>query len=718
MSQFITEDLMLRTTKSLGALALPLTLAAALSVTSSAFAGDTLFMKTGEVKTKRVSVASLESAVERGVTTYVVQFRQAIRPVDKKNLTSLGAKILRYLPDDALVVSVDAKKIVTIAKSSEAIHSIVAYQPSWKVSADVETASVFTASSIAKYLVRLFPGSNESAAVEQISAIGSLKVDTVSGRSVVLVATRSALEALSAIESVEWVQAYPQIDTLDFKMNIEDTIKQKAGDFSQLDGYESGTKLMNFDAAYARGLDGKGQIVSMADTGLDSGDAGAIHADVAGRIPTGFSFGLFAKTWDDPMGHGTHVAGSVVGNGALSGGRIRGGAYNASFVPEGMWSPMMSNLTVPPKLADLFSKAYDAGARIHTNSWGSPRNPGEYEGMAQQVDEYMASHPDMLLIFAAGNSGMDKDKDGRIDPNSMGPPATAKNCLSVGASENLVSNGGIQKKMSEMRTGPESWPVEPLASSKLSDNPNGLAAFSSRGPTTDSRTKPDIVAPGTNILSLRSHHKDAEPLWGVYNQDYLWAGGTSMATPLTAGAATVVRQYLVEKRGFGKPSAALVKAVLMHTATDLFPGQFGQGTSTQEIQKTRPNSDEGFGRVNVDKATDLVTALIIDEQKGLATGETHTYPVKVTAQGKITATLMYTDAPASAGAAKALVNDLDLVLVDASGRETSANDHINNGELIETAIAPGTYEVRVKGTSVPQGITSGKQPYALVLSIM
>ena len=687
-------------------------------VVNPAYAGDTLFMKTGAVKTKQLSATSLESAVNRGVTVYVVQFRSAIRSVDKKNLTSLGARILRYLPEDALVVSVEAKKVATILKSTEAIHAVLAYQPQWKMSADVESSSVFTASSVGKYLVRLFPGVNETNAVEEIEKVGGLKVDTVSGRSVVVVATRSALESLTMNEAVEWIQSYPQIETLDFRMNIEDTINSRsAGDYSDLNGFESGTKIMNFDAAHARGFDGKGQLVSMADTGLDSGDANAIHADVAGRIPVGHSFGLFAKTWDDPMGHGTHVAGSIVGNGALSGGRIRGGAYNASFIPQGMWSPMLSNLTVPPKLADLFSKAYEAGARIHTNSWGSPASPGQYEAMAQQVDEYTAKHPDMLILFAAGNSGKDGDRDGRIDPGSLGPPSTAKNCLTVGASENLVSNGGIQKKMSEMRTGPESWPVEPLASSKLSDNQNGIAAFSSRGPTTDSRTKPDIVAPGTNILSLRSHHKDAEPLWGVYNNDYLWAGGTSMATPLTAGAATVVRQYLVENRKLASPSAALIKAVLMHTATDLFPGQFGEGGRAQEIQKRRPNNEEGFGRANLDKATDLGAALIVDEQKGLATGESHAYPVKVSAAGKLTATLIYTDAPGSAGAAKALVNDLDLVLVDATGRETTMNDHVNNSELIETTVAPGAYEVRVKGLSVPQGITAGKQPYALILSI-
>lgn len=687
-----------------------------LCASTIAQAGENLYLKSGTIRTNQFSTTSLESAVRSGSRVFVVQFKNSIRPVDKKNLVSFGAKIVRYLPDDALVINVEGKQLATIAKSTSAIRTVLPFRPEWKLSSDIETGSVFSAGSVGKYLVRLFP---ESGRVEaKLQTITGVSVDTIDGRSIVLVATRTALESVAQIDEVEWIQTVPQIETLDFKMDITDRVRMQGnGDYSDLTGYESGTKIMKFDAAYARGLDGRGQIASMADTGLDSGDSNAIHGDVAGRVPVGFYFGLFAKSWDDPMGHGTHVAGSVVGNGAVSGGRIRGGAYGASLIPEGMWSPMLSNLTVPPKLADLFQKAYDNGARIHTNSWGTPMNVGQYEAMAQQVDEFIAKHPDTLILYAAGNSGKDGNKDGRIDPGSLGPPSTAKNCLTVGASENLVANGGIQKPLKEMRTGLESWPVEPLASSKLSDNPGGLAAFSSRGPTADGRTKPEIVAPGTNVLSLRSHHPKAEPLWGAYNNDYLWAGGTSMATPLAAGAATVVRQYLVEQKKFPTPSAALIKGVLMHTATDLYPGQFGEGNSTQEILTHRPNSDEGFGLANVDRATDLTNALLVDEANGLATGENHAYPVKVSAVGTLTATLVYTDAAGAAGAAKALVDDLDLILVDFKGREVAINDHINNHELIETRVEPGNYEVRVKGTNVPQGIRAGKQPYALVISV-
>jgi hypothetical protein len=193
-----------------------------------------------------------------------------------------------------------------------------------------------------------------------------------------------------------------------------------------------------------------------------------------------------------------------------------------------------------------------------------------------------------------------------------------------------------------------------------------------------------------------------------------------MATPLTAGAATLVRQYLIENLKMAQPSAALVKAVLMHTAVDLYPGQYGMvgKDKGQEILTQRPNSDEGYGRVDVSRATDLATAQLVDEKVGLAKDEVKTLRMKVSAAGVMTATLVYTDAAAAPSAAQALVNDLDLVIVDiATGKEKILADRINNAEMLTVPVAAGEYEVRVKGQNVPQGPASGKQPYALVVTV-
>ncbi len=289
--------------------------------------------------------------------------------------------------------------------------------------------------------------------------------------------------------------------------------------------------------------------------------------------------------------------------------------------------------------------------------------------------------------------------------------------MTVGASENNVSTGGIQVPISQLRAAKDNWSAEPIYSDYISNNENGMAMFSSRGPTMDGRTKPDIVAPGTNILSVHSQVKGAEPLWGLYNNDYAWSGGTSMATPLTAGAAAVTRQVLVEKMGFASPSAALMKATLLHTAVDMYPGQFGEiGASRgQELITHRPNSDEGYGRVDVSNIVNLSAATkFIDNKTGVAQGAQDTYTFTLSKPGKLYANLVWTDAPGSSNAATALVNDLDLVLTMPNGQTVSMNDHINNLEAIEKADLPaGTYTLAVKGAKVPQG-KNGAQAYALI----
>src|SRR5690606_31724343 len=143
-------------------------------------------------------------------------------------------------------------------------------------------------------------------------------------------------------------------------------------------------------------------------------------------------------------------------------GLLKGGAYEAKMVAESLWSPMLNNLSIPAKLGDLFAKASDDGARVHTNSWGSARSFGAYDNFAIQVDERLFNNPDMLVMFAAGNSGADKDKAGRIDPNTLASPGTAKSVLTVGASENVVSTGGIQVPISRLAAAATDWPVDPI----------------------------------------------------------------------------------------------------------------------------------------------------------------------------------------------------------------------------------------------------------------
>lgn len=691
----------------------------------SAHAGNQLFLRTGTVETRAMAATYAGTLGEQAYKEFVVQFKNIPHESDRAALISKGAQIFKYLPDDAYIIRATPTAVKQIRALNQ-VNAIVPYTNKFKVSPDFGPFSVFTADKKENVLIKTFKPQFTKEVLETIKAISSdIEVVVAEGSALLLNIPQNLIAKVAAIQGIDHVQPYVKMELVGEGLkdlfapteNPPANPPAPTGDYTDLSGYEDGTKIMNFDVAWAAGLTGQGQIAAVADTGLDSGDAATIHSDFGGAIHTGYIHGLFAKSWNDPMGHGTHVAGSILSRGTNSGGKIKGGAYDAKIVAQGMWSPMMENLTVPPQLDVLFKQAYTDGARVHSNSWGAARNFGTYDNFAVQADEFVWNNPEMLPVFAAGNSGVDHDKDGRIDANSIGTPGTAKNVLTVGASENLLSVGGIQVPIKKLKVAAEAWPAEPISSDFISNNPNGIAMFSSRGPTLDGRTKPDVVAPGTNILSTRSQVQGASDLWGMYNKWYTYSGGTSMATPLAAGAALIARQKL-QQLGHTTPSAALVKGILMHTADDLFPGQFGEigKERGQELLTHRPNNDEGYGRVNVDRVLNLPLR-IVDEKAGVSQDQELTYELTLSAPvAKIWATLVYSDAPASSNAAKTLVNDLDIEIRTPSGQKISVSDRTNNNEVVETTDAEiGTYTVVVKGFKIPQG-KDGKQPFALLIS--
>lgn len=677
-----------------------------------------------EIHFKNSNVLVTKSAMssQENVSYQIIQFKGNVTSKLRKQVEALGAIYKSYLPEDSILVKADASTIQKIKKTLEKeIEQIVPFVSQFKVDSEIRP-SVFNNNHSAVFVIRTLGEEETEAVRRELNNFISVVEYKHSERTIYFSAKFTDLNKISEIQGVEWVQLMPEMQSMIVDFGIQEKISnpysleseenQSAGDYSDLTGLESGTEIMNFQPAYDNGYTGEGQIVTMADTGLDSGDVNNIHPDLT-NVSHGYAVGLFSDSWKDPQGHGTHVAGSVVSTGSSSDGLLAGGAHGAGMIAQGMWSPIMNNLMVPPQLSDLFEPAYNDGSRIHTNSWGSPRNLGVYDNMSAQVDDYMWKNQDFLILFAAGNSGVDLDANGVIDEGSVSSPGTAKNALTVGASENEVFEGGIQRPVGKLRK--ENWPASPIAEDMLSNDRNGIAAFSSRGPTRDGRIKPEVVAPGTNILSTRSSVKDASVLWGAYNDNYVYAGGTSMATPLTAGAAAVVRQYTVDQLK-SEPSAALIKAMLMHSAVDLFPGQFGFG-DTQELPTERPNVHEGYGRVNVGAATSLFqqeTSKIIDH-KGISEDEEFSVTVEVANDGKLTATLVWTDAPANTSASKTLVNDLDLELRQNGELIASLGDRVNNNEIIEQDLTAGRYEVVVKAHRIIDG-NDGRQSFALVVT--
>jgi hypothetical protein len=241
-----------------------------------------------------------------------------------------------------------------------------------------------------------------------------------------------------------------------------------------------------------------------------------------------------------------------------------------------------------------------------------------------------------------------------------------------------------------------------VAVGALTDD-GSIASFSSRGPAKDGRVKPDLVARGVGVLS------------STPDNTYERFSGTSMSAPVVTGiSALLAEQWRKTFRG-ANPKPEQLKALLIFGSTDL--GNPG------------PDYTYGFGLVN---ARNSVDAIIADRGEGrrlrtlnVAQQRTHELTVTLTEPQKLRMVLNWAD-PAIAYfpsdpaiAAKALVNDLDLSVVDPNGNvihpfvldksnpganATTGVNTVDNVELVEIANAGvGTYRVRVSGSNVTEG---------------
>lgn len=686
-------------------------------VSNLVFAGDQLFFKAKTINTqnpilfgKNISISSFKSlskSEQKNIKYFIVQFNGIIGEREKNSLLSEGFEIAQYIPDNAFIVRGNFDEVVKL-NSISGVKWIGRYEPELRGDANLLNWSLLNEKEKIKVVVNFFNAFDLEFAKEDVNALGTLIFDGES--SIVVEVERGNISKIVSIEGVEWVEKFYPMQSTRIELGPQ-VVAVESG----LTGLESGVTFLGLNRLYENGFFGGTEIVGIADTGLDIGvNDETIHPDVRGRIVDAQILGLWSESWADPEGHGTHVTGSVLGNGAASNGLIKGGAPEANLVFQSLLTGF-GGLYVPPDLSNLFRPTARKGATVHSNSWGNPLSKGEYTAYSQSVDEYVFKNQEFLPVFAAGNEGIDTNCDGSIDDNSVIAPGTAKNALTVGASEGVVLSGGVQKTWGETKLA-DRFCGEPIKSDHLSNNAAGIAAFSSRGPTNDGRIKPDIVAPGTNVLSLKSQHPESGEMWGLYNGQYAFSGGTSMATPLASGSILILRQYLKDKLQVESVSAALLKATVINSAKDLFPGQFGDANK-KEIPTTRPNAHEGWGRIDLESILEKKIHFV-DDKTGLKTGGEKSLSISAYGEKPLKLTLVYSDAPGSPSASKALVNDLDLILIGPNGEEYYPNqqngaDRINNVEGLDIlSPSEGPYKITIKGHQVPKG----PQPFALVIS--
>ncbi|MFG1915388.1 S8 family serine peptidase [Micromonospora sp. NPDC048898] len=243
------------------------------------------------------------------------------------------------------------------------------------------------------------------------------------------------------------------------------------------------TAQIGAPGVWAGGDTGTGVRVAVLDTGID-----AAHPDLTDRISASAVF-VPGEEITDRVGHGTHVASTIAGTGAASGGHEKGVAPDARLAIGKVLSDdgygMDSWI-----LAGMEWAAREADARVVNMSLGSNQPSDGTDPMSQAVNT-LSAETGALFVIAAGNAGL---------PGSVSAPGAADAALTVGAV----------------------------------DGADQLAPFSSQGPRiSDEAIKPELTAPGVGVLAARSQYAPGE---GSYQS----MDGTSMAAPHVAGAAALL----------------------------------------------------------------------------------------------------------------------------------------------------------------------------------
>lgn len=603
----------------------------------------------GNVRIEAKKELAIDTAASRNGTAelVIIQFDGPVEAEWKEEVEERGVTLGDYIPDYAYIAKLESSRDKRKIEKLSFVQKVVPFQPVSKVAPTLRSAL----------------GKKKNV---EVAVIGfDRNVDM--RRTVTRAAVRGGVEDIRGVEDVRHISlAKLSGQSLEQVIESDEVIAVVPMPENRLHN-DIAAKIVHADELASTGYTGEGQIVGIADTGLDTGDESTIHTDFRGQIKSLYAIGREGDA-SDLHGHGTHVAGTLLGTGEESDGKLKGMATDAKLVFHSIED---EDGGLNTDIETILSESYEDGARIHSDSWGA-NDKGEYSLSSFLFDQFLWEHPDMTALVAAGN-------EGNSGYQTIGSPATAKNVIAVGATENDRPDLGSE-----------------------SNNPDSVWKYSSRGLTADGRLKPDIVAPGTSILSTRSSLAPSKNFDQNYNSQYAYMSGTSMATPVLAGGVAQIRQFLQEQ-GVKKPSGALIKSMLLTGADDL-----------REDMRL-----QGFGRANLERT---IKTSYKNEEEGIQTKEKVVYGVKVSDDSKpLAITLAWTDYPSSLVAERNLVNDLNLTVKTPSGKKLNGNDffeapyddevdNLNNVEQIWIQEPEeGIYTVTVEGYNIPEG----PQPFAI-----
>ncbi len=672
-----------------------------------------------------------------GKRLHLVQFVGPVKPEWRDALEQLGATVVSYIPQNAYLVHGDRAamaKLQAWAAAADFVQWEGSYADDYKIhprarTVDAKGNALQPATDI--FAVQLLDDAEANPAT--LALIEQLKLEPVKQQfrtlnylNVIVRLPPEKLAELAARPEVISIQPHFERHRMDERQD-QIMAGNLSGNVPSSPGYLAWLASKGFSQAQ---FDASGFVVDVTDSGIDNGSAAPGHFGLYKSGDVNQSSRVVYNRLEGTANTGSTLQGCD-GHGNLNSHIIAGYNDRANGFPHTDASGFHFGLGVcpfvkvgssvifdtdnftTPNYANLQSRAYRDGARVSNNSWGAD-TAGAYDVDAQTYDALVrdaqpsgssvpnTGNQQMVIVFAAGNAGP--------NASTVGSPGTAKNVIVVGAAENVHShstaNGGNSATGSD---GCSTLDTE-------ADSANDIASFSSRGPCSDGRQKPDLVAPGTHITGgvgqsvlttngngtaiscfkatgvcgLPGGGTNGNPnnFFPLGQQFYSTSSGTSHSTPGVVGACALLRQYFINAT-LTPPSPAMTKAFLVNSA------RYMTGTFAGD---NLPSANQGMGAVNLGTAFDGVTRLLRDQlsvDKFTGSGQTRTLSGTVVDSAKpFRVTLAWTDAPGN----------------------TTGNSYNNNLDLTVT-IGGNTYKGNVfsGGTSVTGGTADGKNNVESVL---
>lgn len=228
-----------------------------------------------------------------------------------------------------------------------------------------------------------------------------------------------------------------------------------------------------------------------------------------------------------------------------------------------------------------------------------------------------------------------------------------------------------------------------------------VASFSSRGPSAYGSIKPEVVAPGTDILSASRGH----------NNEVIEMSGTSMACPTTAGEMIILREYVVKKFGITNPTSNLLKALVVCGAV-------------KPKNPSTPDNEWGFGMLNVGNLVEEISGnkVLIQNEISITLGSTLSFDLVVDDVNRpISIAMAYIDPQTSPESVISLIIDLDLFVITPSQKLLhpigNSEDQFSTVERIyieNKKVEKGTYHVYVKSSQPRASISKNSIPLSIV----